>query len=193
MLSIHKLLASTGVAEFDEKTYYRTYELNRQGKIRLTLRILSIQSKYRQGIAFAFSKKPSFKGGILLNGEPFIPQKGQRLFVIPVSLPEKAEIIMDLDVIEGDISLSNASDFLDDYPEMIEGIAQLTGRAREDFRGNTYASGFTAANLYGNAFWIEPISETLYRFHCNDHQLDDDFDDMVFELEIENLSHHPVD
>lgn len=37
---------------------------------------------------------------------------------------------------------------------------------------------------FGCAMYIEKISDNKYRFHCNDHENDDDFDDLVFEMEI---------
>ena len=80
------------------------------------------------------------------------------------------------------------SDFLDDYPEMIEKISAQTGRTRDQFRGCSYTSGFSAGHLYGNAFWMDQHSDNRYRFYCNDHKMDDDFDDLVFDLEIESTS-----
>ena len=35
---------------------------------------------------------------------------------------------------------------------------------------------------------VEAFSKNLYRFHCNDHRMDDDFDDLLFDLEIKSLS-----
>ena len=78
--------------------------------------------------------------------------------------------------------------FGEDYPELIEQISAQTGRSREQFRGCSYTSGLSAGFLYANAFWIESFSKNHYRFHCNDHQMDDDFDDLIFDLEIESLS-----
>ena len=115
-------------------------------------------------------------------------EKKEVNYVMPVELPDKAEIILDMDIVEGYLRLANASDFLDDYPELIEQMSAQTGRTREHFRGCSYTSGFTAGFLYGNAFWVEQISDTRHRFHCNDHKLDDDFDDLIFDLEIESLS-----
>lgn len=34
---------------------------------------------------------------------------------------------------------------------------------------------------------LEKISESKIIFHCNDHEFDDDFDDLVFEMEILNI------
>ena len=174
--------------EYDGKVFYRNYKIDLQGKFRLKLQVIAINSAYRQAIAFSLSSSPKFKGTLLINGQEFIPVKKSNNYVMPVALPDKTEIIMDFDVVKGYIRLANASDFLDDYPELIERISQQTGRSRDQFRGNSYTSGFTAAHLYGNAFWLESFSKNHYRFHCNDHRMDDDFDDLIFDLEIESLS-----
>ena len=184
MLPTNKAFNGRQSIEVDGKTYYRSYKIEQQGKYRLIIRIISINSDYNQGIAFNFSKTPVFKGTLFLNGQKFVPEKKQRYYIIPVAWPEKSEIVMDLDVLNGFFVLANASDCLDDYPALIERISQQTGRPRELFRGNGYTSGFTASNLYGNAFWVEAFSKNLYRFHCNDHQMDQDFDDLIFDLEI---------
>ena len=174
--------------EVDGKVYYRSYRIERQGKYRLVIRIISINSEYNQGIAFTFSRTPKFKGTLFLNGQKFVSEKGKQYYVVPVSYPEKNELVMELDVLDGYFVLANASAYLDAYPALIDQISQQTGRSREQFRGNSYTSGFTASNLYGNAFWVEALSKKLYRFHCNDHRMDDDFDDLIFDLEIEDLS-----
>jgi len=174
--------------EEDGKVFYRSYKVEKQGKFRLKIRIVSINSPYRQAIAFGFSSQPKFKGSILINGQQFKEEKKRMNYVMPVELPNKDEIVMDLDVTNGYVYLSNASDFLDDYPELIEKISVQTGRTRDQFRGCSYTSGFSAGILYGNAFWMEQFSTNRYRFHCNDHQMDDDFDDLIFDLEIESAS-----
>ncbi len=168
--------------ECNGKVFYRNYKVDRNGKFQLKIQIVSINSPYRQAIAFSLSSSPKFKGTIFINGQSFTPQNMN--YVMPVNLPGENQIIMDVDVLEGYIRLANASDYLDDYPELIEKISAQTNRTREQFRGCSYTSGFTAGFLYGNAFWIEKISDNCYRFHCNDHKLDDDFDDLIFDLEI---------
>ena len=174
--------------EADEKILYRSYRIEQQGRFRLTIRVISINSEYNQGIAFSFTKQPKFQGTLYLNGKIFVPEKKRQNYIIPVTCLENKEIVMDLDVQDGYFLLANASDFLDDYPNLIDKISQQTGRSRNQFRGNSYTSGFTAANLYGNAFWLEMLSENHYRFHCNDHKMDNDFDDMIFEMTITDLS-----
>jgi len=166
--------------------FYRSYKIEKLGKFRLTIHITTINSPYRQAIAFSLSTKPKFKGTIFINGVRFIPEKKQQHYVMPVEFPDRAMITLDLVVLEGYIRFANASDFLDDYPEMIEKISAQTGRSRDQFRGCSYTSGFSAGFSYGNAFWIESLSENCFRFHCNDHRMDDDFDDLVFDIEIES-------
>lgn len=39
----------------------------------------------------------------------------------------------------------------------------------------------------GCAMRIEQLTENTFRMHCNDHESDDDFDDLVFDMEIEKI------
>lgn len=188
MLPTDKAFHGRQSVEVDGNVYYLSYRIERKGKYRLLIRVISINSEYDQGIAFTFSRTPRFIGTLFLNGQMFVPDKRQQQYVVPIAYPEKNELVMDLDVLEGYFVLANASDYLDDYPALIDRISQQTGRSRDQFRGNSYTSGFTASNLYGNAFWIEALSENRDRFHCNDHRMDDDFDDLIFDLEIQSFS-----
>ena len=187
MIPSQRTFANRECVEEDGRMYYRYYKIEKQGRFRLKIRVISINSPYFRGIAFSLSSSPKFKGTLLLNEQKFKLDRKQFVYVMPVSLPDRNEIVMDFDVAEGHILLSNASDFLDDYPELIEKVSAQTGRTREQFRGCTYVSGIAPGFLYGNAFWLEKLSDDLYRFHCNDHKMDDDFDDMIFELEIGDL------
>ena len=186
MIPNNRTFRGKGTVEVDGKVYHRSYQIDKQGRFCCIIQIMEINSEYRQGIAFALSGEPAFKGKIILNGEVWKPEKGkQTAYVVPVSLDERKDrIVFDLDIQDGYFLVANASDFLDDYPELIEKISAQTGRTREQFRGCSYTSGFSAANLYGNAFWIETLEEKKLRFHCNDHKMDDDFDDLIFDLEI---------
>ena len=178
--------AFAGRDTFEEngKVFYRCYKINKQGKFQIKLRVVSIDSSYNQAIAFSLSSAPKFKGTIYINGNKFTPEKKSIHYVIPVTLQDKNDIIMDFDIDGGYVYFANASDFLDDYPELIQQISAQTGRGRDQFRGNSFTSGFTASYLYGNAFWIEYLSENCFRFHCNDHKMDDDYNDFVFDIEL---------
>lgn len=174
--------------EAEGKTFCRSWKILKHGKFCLAMQVKQIHSTYKQGIAFSLSTSPVFKGSIHINGINW-PIDTRMNHVIPVSLDAPYDkVIMDLNVRDGYIRIANASDFLDDYPELIAKVSAQTGRTREQFRGCTFTSGFAAANMYGNAFWIEMLTENLFRFHCNDHEMDDDFDDLVFDLEIVELS-----
>ena len=186
MVPNNKVFNGKDAVEVDGKTFYRSWKIPCQGKYRSVMRVKEINSSYKQGIAFSLSTTPVFKGTISINGRNWPIDRRKRMnHVIPVSLDTPYDqIVMDLDIQDGYLRIANASDFLDDYPELIEKVSLQTGRAREQFRGCTFTSGFSAANLYGNAFWIETLTENTLRFHCNDHKMDDDFDDLIFDLEI---------
>jgi len=36
--------------------------------------------------------------------------------------------------------------------------------------------------VFGYALWVEQLADNHYRFHCNDAELDDDFDDLIFDI-----------
>ncbi len=172
--------------EEDGKTFYRSWKLLQCGKIRLVFQVKDIRSSCKQGIAFFFSSNPVFKGTISINGQNRQLERRKRIrYVIPVSQDAPYDrLVMDLDIQDGYIRIANASDFLDDHPELIEKVSDQTGRTRKQFRGSTFVSGFSPSNMYGNAFWIETLAVNTFRFHCNDHKMDDDFDDLIFDLEI---------
>ena len=176
--------------EADGKIFFRSWKIPRQRKFRLSIQVKEIHSIYKQGIAFSLSSNPRFMGNICINGEPWnIDRRHQMAHVIPVSQDVPYDqLVIDLDILDGYIRIANASDFLDDYLELIEKVSAQTGRTREQFRGCTFTSGFAAANMYGNAFWIETLGDNKFRFHCNDHKMDDDFDDMIFDMEIIEIS-----
>lgn len=188
MLPTNRAFGMSESVEHCGKIYYRNYKIERTGCMRLVIHVTSINSPYRQAIAVDFCGNPKFKGTIYINGIEFVPERKRQYYVMPVELPDKCEIVMDLEIIEGYLRLANASDFLDDYPDLIKQISAQTGRTRDQFRGNSYTSGFTPHFGYGNAFWVEEIGENKYRFHCNDHKMDDDYDDIIFELEIEETT-----
>ena len=56
---------------------------------------------------------------------------------------------------------------------------KMTGRYPDESKTESFTGG-----SYANAFWIEELGGCVYRFHCNDHEMDDDFNDFVFELEV---------
>ena len=170
------------------KTFFRFQRIEEKGHYQFKIKFVSVNSPYKQGIAFKFSSKPEFKGEIIINGVRLEKPKKKRLnYVIEEALFKENEFVAELLLIEGFVVFCNASDILGDYPGLVDKVAELTGKPAEQFEGKGYTSGFSAANMYGNAFWVEVLSDNRYRFHCNDHKLDDDFDDLIFDVEVVRL------
>ncbi len=176
--------------EVDGITYYRWWNFERKGSFRFTVQLVSKASPYLQGLAFSFSEAPGskFRGNLFINEKRFDPSEyKQSLYVFPFVKNLGGKLVLDLEIQDGSFSISTASDLLGDIPpEVMKRLEQQTGMTQDRFRGNAFCSGFTAsAQLKGNAFWIEKLDKDCYRFHCNDHVMDEDFDDLVFDLSIE--------
>ncbi len=186
MLPNEKTFNGKPFVEIEGRIYYRSYALKESGKYKINITVNSINSPYSQAIAFKFSSNPQFKGKLIINNQTFDALKSKtQNFAIPVDTCQKKELIMELSITEGFFLISSASDYLKDYYEKIKEIYKQNSIAKEI--KESYTSGFTAAHLYGNAFWMEELSENRYFVHCNDHIMDEDFDDMIFELRIEKL------
>ena len=140
--------------EYEGHTYQRWYYVEKCGEYRLHFKIVSTNSPYRQGIALFFG---DFKGSLELNGQKIAVLKGFKHYVFHENYFENNEFTLSVSAKEGKLIFANSSD----DPE--------TGAAK--------------CGAYCCAFWIEQLSETRFRFHCNDHESDDDFDDLVFDLE----------
>ncbi len=142
--------------EFDGKTVYRWHHIHRKGDYNLHFSIKSINSNHKQGIALFFS---NFKGRIFLNGDTLPILKGKfKHYTFKEDEISNGEFILNVHAEEGHIFFGNAS--------------EVPGN-------NGYECG-----AFGCAFWIEMIGENHYRFHCNDHEYDDDFNDLIFDMEI---------
>ena len=140
--------------EHEGKVYQRWYYIEKHGNYRIRFKIVSTNSPHRQGIALFFS---DFKKSMELNGEKLRVLKGFKHYVFKEGEFENDEFILTVNATEGCLTFANAS---------------------EDPILKTYKCG-----AYCCAFWIEQISDNYLRFHCNDHESDDDFDDLIFDLE----------
>ena len=142
--------------EYNGRTYYRWYYLKRKGDYDLKFKIVSTNSKYLQGISLNFA---NFKGKILLNGQNLPVPKGVfQHYIFRENEFPKNEFCLSVRVDDGDIFLANAS---------------------QRDSGDNFSFG-----AFSYAFWIETLSNGIYRFHCNDFEYDNDFDDLIFDLEI---------
>lgn len=144
---------------YNGKKVYRCYDVNKPGAYKLKFNFVSSNSIYNQAIALILYQ---FKGKVRING---VEQKlGKREFM-KFHFFEKSEIKsfeVDVELKNGAINICNGTD--------------LDG----DFR-------FTHTLVRGSCFHYEEISKNRFRFYCNDYEPDDDFDDLIFELEIIEL------
>ena len=144
--------------EYEGITYYRWYYLKERFNYKMRVKFVSTNSVHRQGIALFFGE--NFVGELKLNGKTLENLKGFQHYVFKEKEFENDEFELEVHSTEGYLFFANSSD----------------------------ENGYSKCGAYHCAFWIETISENIFRFHCNDHDRDDDFDDLIFDLEIESLS-----
>lgn len=142
--------------EYKGKKVNAFYTFDRKGTYKLKFSFVSVNSLYSQAIVLHLD---SFKGELSIGGQKIKKPKGRfpQLIFSKKHTPKQFE----LDVIlqEGDIAICNGS--IDaQVPEICR---SLNG---------------------GCAMIIEEIEENHLRFYCNDYENDDDFDDLIFDLEI---------
>ena len=150
--------AMNRVAKYKEKTIYQCEIYNLIGKRKIKFNFISANSIHKQGIVLDLR---NFKGNIYNNiGQKFdIPkQKNPTLNITEIDLLEDIELIIDMT--EGFIAIYNA------------GIEKI---------GKTELLRYGA---FGCAMQIEELSKTKKIYYCNDFENDDDFDDLIFEMEI---------
>ena len=145
--------------EHEGKKYYRWHNIQRLGDYQLHFRFIKVNSPYQQGIVLFFS---NFKGSIALNGKklPTLKGKFQHYTFRQDEIPNN-EFTLSVHAEDGSLIIGNGSQILGD--------------------------ACLECGSLGCAFWIEELDENMYRFHCNDHEYDDDFDDLIFDMIITDL------
>ena len=142
--------------EHNGKIIRRWYAIEKDGNYDLIIKIISTNSAHMQGIALFFSE---FKGKLQLNGKSLPVLKGKfKHYVFSENQIQPDGLTLSVLAEKGHLVLANGSQLLDD--------------------------GHFECGAFGCAFWIEILAENHFRFHCNDYEMDDDFDDLVFDLEI---------
>ena len=142
--------------EYKGKKINQCFVFDKKGEHILKFSLISSNSEYLQAIIIHWS---SFEGQLFINGEEV--KKPKKRFPQTILDEKYAPKQFEIRVIlhNGRFIICNGSDLLGD-----ESIWR---------------------SLYGGcAMIIEEIGENHYRFYCNDHEIDDDFDDFVFEMEI---------
>ena len=92
--------------EYDGKTFYRWYHLEKLGEYQVRLKIISTKSNNLQGIAMFFS---DFKGSISLNGENIQILKGFKHYVFKDGQFPNNEMLFVVHAKSGHLLFNNAS------------------------------------------------------------------------------------
>ena len=156
MVPFQVLFEDKDQIEFEGKTIQRAIRLKEPGDYTLIFIFLECNSPFTQAIVLFFN---DFVGEHCIMGQKRkLPQKRfpqERLWAD--CLPQEFEVTIRL--IEGYVSICNGSDLLGDK--------------------------CICRTLYmGCAMHVEPITEHRFICYCNDHEVDADFDDLIFEVEI---------
>ena len=134
----------------------RSFSFVKHGKFKFRFKFIQTNSTFTQAIDVYFI---DFRGNIKINGKSIRLSKGNYPHVVFFENSSPKEIELDLEIQQGWISICNASDPI--------GTNQ-----------------FAYSMILGCAMIKQELSKNSYRFFCNDHEIDDDFDDLIFELEI---------
>lgn len=147
-------------ALYDGKLYSRLYRMiDSPGRYILHFEFISTNSDYEQCIGLSLFK---FKGAVYINGERVKLGRGEftGMQFSERTAPQKFNV--EIDMKSGVISIYNSA-----------------RGWREDIINHTPSAV--------PAMIVDKTGENSYVFHCNDYVYDDDFDDLVFSLEVTKL------
>lgn len=156
MKPFHLLFGDEKQIEYKGKQINKYYELLNPGQYTIQFTFKEINSMINQAIVLYLL---DFSGDFYVDGKKqIIPPKRFPGFSFWFGTsPSEFEVSIKLD--KGKVLICNGSD--------------LTGTKQ-----------FCRSMHMGCAIYIEEIRENKYRFNCNDHEIDDDFDDLIYEMEI---------
>ena len=145
---------------YEGKLYSRIFPvIDALGKYRFHFEFISTNSDYEQCIGLSLFK---FKGAVRIDGNKMKLGRGEftGLQFSEKTAPQKFDVEIDME--SGIISIYNSA------RGWLENIRNYTPSAVP-------------------AMIVDKRGENSYVFHCNDYVYDDDFDDLVFSLEITKL------
>lgn len=145
---------------YEGKLYSRIHPIiQTPGKYNLHFKFISTNSEYEQCIGLSLFK---FKGAVYINGERVKLGRGEftGMQFSERTAPQKFNV--EIDMKSGVISIYNSA-----------------RGWREDIINHTPSAV--------PAMIVDKTGENSYVFHCNDYVYDDDFDDLVFSLEVTKL------
>ena len=157
MIPCDRIFNGQNTYEENGITYFRWYAFPTKGDYDLTIKFKSTNSPYPQGIWL--TRSADFVGTVMQDNVLLPPLK---------------------------TAIAHYLFKADDYPDR-----QFTLQVRSTAGGIVLANSSQLPNssiwdcaVRGYALWVEKLNENHYRFHCNDHDFDDDYDDLVFDVEI---------
>ena len=153
-------MANSDVIEYNGKKVHRFLKIEKPGEYLLKFKFISSNSQFSQAIDIHYG---GIKGNMYFLGENITKRKStfaQAIFFEDDIASRCFEL--ELKLKEGWIAICNGSD----RDGSKRGCSTL---------------------VEGCAMIIEEIKQNHYRFFCNDFENDDDFDDLIFELEIVEL------
>ena len=145
---------------YDGKLYSRLYRvIDSPGRYILRFEFLSTNSDYEQCIGLSLFK---FKGAVRIDGNKMKLGRGEftGMQFSEKTAPQKFDVEIDME--SGIVSIYNSA------KGWMEDIRNYTPSAVP-------------------AMIVDKTGENSYVFNCNDYVYDDDFDDLVFSLEIIKL------
>ena len=160
MIPNNKIFYNKNEIIYDGKLYSRLYRMiDSPGRYILHFEFISTNSDYEQCIGLSLFK---FKGAVYINGERVKLGRGEftGMQFSERTAPQKFNV--EIDMKSGVISIYNSA-----------------RGWREDIINHTPSAV--------PAMIVDKTGENSYVFHCNDYVYDDDFDDLVFSLEVTKL------
>ena len=160
MIPNNKIFYNKNEIIYDGKLYSRLYRMiDSPGRYILHFEFISTNSDYEQCIGLSLFK---FKGAVYINGERVKLGRGEftGMQFSERTAPQKFNV--EIDMKSGVISIYNSA-----------------RGWREDIINHTPSAV--------PAMIVDKTGDNSYIFHCNDYVYDDDFDDLVFSLEIIKL------
>lgn len=170
----------------DGRPAFRYLHIDLPGACSIAIRIRSMDSPCKQGIALSLRGEPAFRGTALLNGQPLATGKKRLVHVVPAAEYQEHELVLDPQAEKGRLLISSASDILGSYPGMLEKIAAQTRKPITSLPAESWISGFSGFITYANSLIPEVLSPGVIRCHCSDHVKDGQYSNLVFDVEIRN-------
>lgn len=142
--------------EYKGKKINAFYEFSQKGSYKFKISLISTNSVAEQALVIHLD---SFKGEVFINDKKMKKPRGQfpQLILSSKTIPKDFEMRVVLQ--DGNLAISNGS---------------------FDLRMPTLCRNLNG----GCAMIIEKLEDNHFRFYCNDYENDDDFDDLIFELQI---------